>query len=392
MKYMYGENVFLALLLLFLDLIKRSCPFNIEIVDPLVVKINPEKLEIISFMILLDKIIDNRAEQKIKLTKITNSISSPFSKVIDAIEEEKQDKNNKKKIEFKFNQKEFVGKYGKYLLTYGDRFSNFFNQTILIYTNDIILKNPKKKYFLTGKGIIEAKYDISSIFKDEINLIRYYEAKSPNIQYNLSKDYYTIEGNDNNMKLVLKFSKTNSYSSYIFDIFPEYDKDTSISEIQRFYLYFQDYLLNNDAIYINKNNNTNEVPFNLTFRYTFNSNLLSIRQYPFRSSHLYDNVYEITINLGRKTSPGKVYIIYNGQERELFYILYDCSFKRCYDKEEVMQLEITMEWINEMEYEHMLYFNDTTTKLLSSSYAGKTDTTVIYKYKDKTSYIFLYIT
>ena len=126
MKFKYGENVLLALLLLFLDLIKRSCPFNIEIVDPLVIKINTEKLEIIPFMILLDKIIDNRAEQKIKLTKITNSsASSPFNKVIDAIEEEKQDKNNKKKIEFKFNQIDFVGEYGKYILAYGDNFLIF---------------------------------------------------------------------------------------------------------------------------------------------------------------------------------------------------------------------------------------------------------------------------
>ena len=384
MKFKYGENVLLALLLLFLDLIKRSCPFNIEIVDPLVIKINTEKLEIIPIIVLLNQAIDNRAEQKIKLIKITNSTSSPFNKIIYAIEEEKQDKNNKKKIEFKFNQEDFKGEYGKYILTYGDRFSNFFNQTIFIYANDIILKNPKNKYFLTGQGIIEAKYDISSIFKDEINLIRYYEVKSPNTLYNLSKENYEIEGNDNNMKLVVKFSKNDSYSSYIFDIFPEYDKTASNSGIQRFYLYFQDYLLNNDAIYINRNNNTNEVPFNLTFRYTFNSNFLSIRQYSFRSNHLYDNVYEITINLGRKDSPGKVFITYNGQERELFYILYDFSFKRCYDKDEMVQLEITMEWINEMEYDHMLYFNDTTSKLLSYSYIGTTDTTTIYKYKYST--------
>ena len=188
----------------------------------------------------------------------------------------------------------------------------------------------------------------------------------------------------NSFKLVLNFSRTNSSSSYIFDIYPEYDKDTSNSEIQRFYLYFHDYLLNNDAIYINKNNNTNEVPFNLTFRNGFNLNLLSIRGYSFRYSHLNNNNYEITINLGRQTSPGKVYITYSGQERELFYILYDFSFKRCYDKEEIVDFIITMEWIDEMEYDHMLYFNDTTTKLLTSSYAGKSGTTVIYKYRYST--------
>ena len=123
------------------------------------------------------------------------------------------------------------------------------------------------------------------------------------------------------MKLVLKFPLSDSPSSYIFDIYPEYDKDISNSEMQRFYLFFQDYLLNNDAIYVNKNNNTNEVPFNLTFRYNLNSNLLSTKGYSFRLSYLNNKNYEITINLGRKTSPGKILITYNGQERELFYMI-----------------------------------------------------------------------
>lgn len=383
MKFKFGQNVLLALLLLFLELIKRCCPFIIEIVDPLVIKINTENLVTIPIIVLLNNTIDDdRANQKIRLVKV--STTSPFSKEIYAIEEEKQDQNNKRKIEFAFNQGDFVGQYGKYLLNYGDGYASYFSKTILIYANDIILKNPKKKYFLTGEGIIEAKYDISSIFKDEINYIRYYEASTPNIQYNLSKSDYSIEGNDNNMKLVLKFSKTNKPSSYIFDIFPEYDKETSNSEIQRFYLYFQDYLLNNDAIYINKNNYTNEVPFNLTFRYTFDSNLLSITGYTFRSSHLNNNNYEININLGRKYSPGKVNILYNGQERELFYILYDSNFLRCYEKEEIKDLIITMEWIDEMEYDHILYFNDTTSKLLTSSYVGKSGSTLIYKYKYST--------
>ena len=205
----------------------------------------------------------------------------------------------------------------------------------MIYTNDIILKNPKKKYFLTGQGIVEAKYDISSIFKDEINTINYYEVSAPNVKYNLSKTNYEIEGDNNYMKLVLRFPRANSPSSYIFDIYPEYEKDISNSEMQRFYLYFQDYLLNNDAIYINKKNYTNEVPFNLTFRYNLNLNLLSISGYSFRSSYLNNNNYEITINLGKKLSPGKINITYNRQERELFYILYDSNFHICYDKNDI---------------------------------------------------------
>jgi hypothetical protein len=195
MKFKYGENVLLALLLLFLELIKRCCPLAIEMVDPLVIKINTEKLEVIPIIMLLDEEKENRAGQTIKLVEVSDS--NPFNREIYAIEEEKQDKNNKKKIEFKFDQKEFVGHYGKYNLVYGDI---TFNKTILIYTNDIILKNPKKKYFLTGIGVIIEKYDISSIFKDEINIIKYYETSTPNDILNLSRTNYEIEGNDNNKK------------------------------------------------------------------------------------------------------------------------------------------------------------------------------------------------
>ena len=375
MKFKYGVNVLLALLSLILGLIKRCCPLSIEMVDPLVIKINTEKLEVIPIIMLLDEEKENRAGQTIKLVEVSNS--NPFEEIIYAIEEDKQDQNNKKKIEFKFDQEEFSGPYAKYNLVYGDI---TFNKTILIYKNDIILKDPKKKYFLTGIGVAVEKYDISSIFKDEINMIKYYEESTPNNISDLSRTNYDIEGKDNNMKLVLRFPTRNYSSTYIFDIYPEYDKDISNSEIQRFYLYFQDYLLNNDAIYINKNNYTNEVPFNLTFRYNFDSNLLSIREYSYKSTFLNNNNYEITINLGKKSSPGKVYITYNRQERELFYILYDSNFQRCYDKEVIAPLNITMEWMDEMEYDHILYFNDTTTKLLASSYLRKSGTTVIYKY------------
>ena len=216
-------------------------------------------------------------------------------------------------------------------------------------------------------------------------MITFYEASTPNIKHNLSKtNNYTIEGDDNNKKLILKFPTMNSPSSFIFDIYPEYDKEISNSEIQRFYLYFHDYLLKNDAIYINKSAISNEVSFNLTFRYNFDRSLLSISGYSFIEYHLNDKDYEININLGRKNSPGKINIAYNRQERELFYIVYQDNFEKCYDKEDTSDLIITMEWISEMEYDHILYFNDTSTKLLSSSYIPQSGTTVLYRYRYST--------
>ena len=384
MKFKCGESLLLALFMLFIELIKRcfSLPKSIEMVDPLIIKINPEKFENISFIIFLDEATEGRTGKKIRLQQETDK---NFNQEIISKEENEQDKSNKEKIEFNFIQKRFRDHYGKFNLSYQDNADSnwiYYNQTIFIYMNDITLKNPKNKYFITGNQHVKARYDFSlPIAKDEINSIKFYEVSNPEKKENLSKINYTIE---NEMKLALDFPRQNSPSTYIFDIYPEYDKDTSIIEIQRFYLYFQDYLLNNDAIYINKNNYTNEVPFILSFRYEFNFNLLSIKDYSFKSTLLSNKNYEITINLGRKTSPGKIEISYNGQKRELFYILYSSNFQRCYDKEEPGQLEITMEWIDEMEYDHRLYFNDTTTKLLTPLYVGKSGTTVTYKYKYST--------
>jgi len=225
MKYKCGESLLLALLLFFLELIKRRCPqASIRMVDPLIIKINSEKYETIPIILLLNKEIEKRSGKKILL----ESKSSGFNMQLTSNEEKDQDQNNKRKIEFKFDQEKYKDYFGKFNLSYIDEnFQIYYNQTILIYANAITLKNPKKKYNLTGQGNIEVKYDFSlPIFKDEINRIEYYEAKTPNNKIRLSLDNYKVE---ENMKLIISFPRTDSYSSYIFDIFPEYDKDISNS-------------------------------------------------------------------------------------------------------------------------------------------------------------------
>ena len=68
MRFIYGENLLFALFFLFLELIIRCySSITIEMVDPLVIKINTEKLEFISFIILLNESIENRSAQKLNL-------------------------------------------------------------------------------------------------------------------------------------------------------------------------------------------------------------------------------------------------------------------------------------------------------------------------------------
>jgi len=390
MKFKFCDNLLLALFLLFLELIKRCSPndfMEVETVDPLIIKINtntekPDNISFISFIILFNDNIPNRTGKSIILKQVNNQ---SFSKQFISKVEEEQDKNLKRKIEFQINLEEFKGHYGKYNLSYKNETGTYrHNETIFIYANDLVLKNPKKKYFFTGSGIEEINYDLSyEIPLDEINKIKYYKEPDKDNSTELSKDNFTIKDN----RLVLNFSKTNEPSSYVFNIYPEYDTDVSNNEIQQFYLYFHDYLLKNDAIYINRADFTNEVSFILSFRYN-NINPLSISYLSylsFSSSYLKKNGnyydYEITINLGEQDEPGKIYISHNEQKRELFYILYNSNFQRCYDKEKNQPLEITMEWIEEMEYDHMLYFNDTTSKILKSSYSGKSiNSNIVYKY------------
>ena len=376
MKLKCCENLGCVLLIFFLELIKRCCTLlsSIEMVDPHVIKINPEKPENISFIIILNDIIGNRTGKRAIFKSINNSIKD---KSIYSIDEDHQDQVDKKKIEFIIDEKDFKDYYGKFHLSYNDVID--YNNTILIYTNDIILKNPKKKYFLVGKEMPIVKYDFSlPIIFDEINKIEYYEEPNSNSKKNLTN--YSIEDN----KLVFNFDKSNEPKSFVFSIYPEYDPNSTNKEIHRFYLYFHDYLLKNDAIYINKSNDINEVSFNLTLRENYNINNLEISGFLYNSKNIGKNDYEITINFGRKNEPGKISITYNGQERELFYILYESNFRKCYEKKEIESLEITMDWIEEMEYEHNLYFIDITNKKLTQTYNGKIASTISYKYKIST--------
>ena len=362
---------------------------SIKSVEPLTIKINPERIENISMTIIFEEEIINRANTKIIL-------NGPKSIVYYGINEDNQDQNYKKKVEFLIILKDFVNNYGKYRLYYSinGESEKLFNQYIFIYTNDLILKNPKHKYELTGNNDIRTiKYDLTNqIFKDEINRIEYYKDNIPNEKFNLSINDYSIE---DGTKLVINFTSQNSEEEYIFDIYPEYDKEISNSEIQRFYLHFHDYLLKNDAIYINKQNNTNKIPFKILLKESFvQSNFIisddtNKRYECLDISYTISNnyyLYKCYIDIGRKISPGKISILYkNTQLRELFLILYTTDMKKCYDKEDIENLNITMEWIEEMEYAHNLYFDEGLTKVLTPTYLSKSGSSINYRYKTATT-------
>ena len=168
MKFKFIE-VWISIQLFFvINLINKSLQEqSIKSVEPLTIKINPERIENISMTIIFEEEVTDRANTKIRLD------GGPKSITYSGIKEENQDPNYKKKVEFLIIQKDFVNNnYGKYRLYYSinGETEKLFNQSIFIYTNDLILKNPKHKYELTGNNDIRTiKYDLTNqIFKDEI--------------------------------------------------------------------------------------------------------------------------------------------------------------------------------------------------------------------------------
>ena len=350
---------------------------------PLTIKINKEKLEDISMSIILDQEIEDRKKAEISLQYQNHTILYKAGK--------DQDKYNERKIEFIINPNDFINHYGKYILYFNLSGEIIvFNQTIFIYNNDIILKNPKNKYELTETNINTRiiKYEFQNeIFFEEINRIIYYSLSDSNNKYYLEN--YSIE---DGTKLIIKFPGTSQVTTYVFDIYPEYDKDSSNSEIHRFYLHFHNYLLKNDAIYINKGiSNSNTVSFKTLLKQYYNNSPFIITDSNKNincdkfscNKNNNDNYYlcECSLNFELKLTPNIINILYeNNQLRELYLILYTSYMDKCYEKDENKNLEILMEWVEEMEYDHYLYFNDTSQKILTTNYLGKTNKVISYKY------------
>ena len=78
-------------LVIIIELINKSFQNSIDKVDPLIIKINTEKLDIISMTLIFNETVNNRNQARIKLFK-SSQIFKEFST------SKTQDKNNEKKI------------------------------------------------------------------------------------------------------------------------------------------------------------------------------------------------------------------------------------------------------------------------------------------------------
>ena len=341
---------------------------NIIKADPPNTQVNLKRLEQIPFILMFDMDLCNSSENDYRNQTIIVLSNSEHHHTVNYSAVDKQDDEVKNKIKYILDHKDFTDKYGKYDLTFyqnGLAQPLQFKEKILIYNNELKLKNPKKKYRLTTSEIVNVQYEFQDkVFKDEIYKIEYYQ-EGQNKRTTLNENDYTLDKDGFN--LTIKFNGNTSVSTYVFEMFPEYNKDIINEDYHIFYLYFHNYLLKNDAIYLNKDNYTNNIvsfktllkkqheknPFKIS-----DNNIQFISFNCSEESSLYkcDNV----IDLGYRISPGKITITYEeNQLRDLFYILYSSNMKKCYEKDdEDENMNITMEWSSEMEYQHYLYFSE----------------------------------
>ena len=382
--------VLLYILFLFGLLELEIKSLKIERVIPSVIQIIKDKTESISLALVFDEDL-NDSDRKNAMVRIS---CNEYTKDYKALSE--QDKTDSKKIEFSFSHQDFVNYDAKYEVIYNPFQDNIkFDDTILIYQNPIELKNPINRYELTGSNNIRTiKYELQySIFKDEISKIIYYDTSNSDTKYILSSNDYQLQ---EKTKLIIKFPGQSRLITFGFEIlYPEYDKSKAIPD--KFYLYFHNFLLQNEAIYLDKGSIVNKISFKTLLKQSFNNSPFIITNYNGQNMNCEsfscegsDSNYlcDCTLNFGMRSSPGKITIIYeNNQYRDLYYILYQNYMERCYIKGDEGELQISMEWIEEMEYYHYLYFKDTIPKPLASTRQGKTNSIITYLYNTPISYL-----
>ena len=399
------KNYLMLYFWLLMNILKRAfCKeFTISIVDPPHIKIENQGNDPIIHITLRFTDSFKLEEKANKYVILRHNVNNKLLNC-SALEESFQDEEDEHKIIFKLNQELFWNKtltYGKFkfLTINGDSIN--YEETLLIFFNDIKFKNPIHAYELTGdeSKTLRIKYELSEeIEKDYINKILYIDESNPDYQ-NAEKNIlnFEIKPKDNkNVHLIISFQKQNSPKNFIIFIFPEYDKNAKINEVQQIYLHFQDFIFLNDAIYLKRNNNDNSlVYFKAQFKTKEAQNKFYIKDY--HSNQFYcDNFDCNQINctcsfyLGKFDNPGQLTIEYSKdsstiQKREIFLILYETGISRCYQKDAMIDLEITTYSSEEMEYDNFLYFNDTVRKALAKYERSSNSKIRIYKYTARSS-------
>ena len=384
--------------------IKITKEYTIDYIDPPHIKIENQGNDPIIHITLRFTDSFTLEEKSKKYIILRNNVNQYLT--CTALEESFQDEEDGNKIVFSLNQQLFWNKtltYGKFrFITMNGEAISYEKETLLIFFNDIKFKNPIHAYELTGEEsqTLQIKYELSDeIEKDYINRILYIDESNLDYQ-DIEKNVlnFEIKSKDNKkVHLIISFQRQNSPKNFILFVFPEYDKEANIDEVQQIYLHFQDFIILNDAIYLKRNSNENSfVYFTAQFKNKEAQNKFLIKDYHSNQFNCDDfdcNQIDCTCSfyLGKFDNPGQLTIEYTPKEslviqkREIFLILYETGISRCYQKDVITELEITTYSSEEMEYDNFLYFNDTARKALTKYERPSNNKIRINKYTARSS-------
>ena len=244
---------------------------------------------------------------------------------------------------------------------------------IYIYASELALIKPKQRYFFVSDSTnkVSASYEFEkSQAREAINKIICYNKSNPN-NNNYIINLYSQDFNISDKRLEVFMSPKKDVVDYYCDIYPTYSPSTTLSNSQRFEISFHEYLLETEAIYLDKDTNNEHMMFKLRFVSEYdnsNENRLIIQEDSTEINYNYTKkenyLYEFYISPGTYNYPGKYKLFYKKtQERELFFVLYTKNYAvRCYNKTTPQLISIFFYWTLDMNYNHPIYFNDTNFK------------------------------
>ena len=375
-------SLFLWMIILFINLNSFVGGLKITDIYPRVIQKDAYQ-PTTTLSLFFNEDIINREETEITLSR------NGEKKKIRALDE--QDRNNNQKVYFEINQKEF--EQGKYELSFkSDNDNVLYEDTILIYENEIILKNPLDRYFLsnaTNQGNTRLTYFTfkESIIKEEIYKITYYRQTNKDV----IKELTTYELSNDGLKLDIKLDNESfdfiNNNSYIFNIYPEYDREKSTNAM-KFKIHFFCYLLLTDAIYVNEKSSSTNLNISLITKtsytkdnYPFSISETTYGTYPCNvfecGNKSSDNTFRCNceINIPQKSQWSLFSVLLSTapeQNRTIYLIPYTTNIEKCYIYGHKQTLYFTPNWDKEMKYNHFVYFNDPKNRLFTKSYLSGT--------------------
>ena len=134
---------------------------------------------------------------------------------------------------------------------------------IYIYASELALIKPKQRYFFVSDSTnkVSASYEFEkSQAREAINKIICYNKSNPN-NNNYIINLYSQDFNISDKRLEVFMSPKKDVVDYYCDIYPTYSPSTSLSNSQRFEISFHEYLLETEAIYLDKDTNNEHMMF-----------------------------------------------------------------------------------------------------------------------------------